>query len=477
MSVFRPKTTKNGVKKTSRRWWIEFTDHQENRRRIGGMRDKSATLELERKLLQLVDLRRVGSPLSAQLVKTIELLPAKDRDKLAKWGLIRMDRVAGFKPLTEHLADWRKSLVARDNTEKHAQHQHVRAGRLLASCAFWTDVSVDAAEAALAELRQQGLGLRVLNYHIGAVKQFCRWMVKSGRAAASPLAHMDGYNADTDRRRERRALTIEEADKLLHVVSQSRKRGGMDGQQRALAYRVMLETGVRVGELRKLTKADFTLHDSPSVCVRASTSKNRKQSELPLRDETAEHLKQLVAQRLPAALVFSMASPNAMSRAFSADLKEVGIDRSDDAGRVVDLHSLRHTFATWLAQSGVHPRLMQQLCRHSTVELTMKVYTHTNNSDERNAVGALPQLGRSPKIQRKTGNKSLGSGLGSRGAIQGQSVPQDDPKSVTRDLIQHLPQTSLESTKSAPEASSEADDSWRWRGDSNPRVTDLQSVA
>lgn len=32
-------------------------------------------------------------------------------------------------------------------------------------------------------------------------------------------------------------------------------------------------------------------------------------------------------------------------------------------------------------------------------------------------------------------------------------------------------------TKSAPEAGSEADDSWRWRGDSNPRMTVLQTVA
>jgi integrase len=42
-------------------------------------------------------------------------------------------------------------------------------------------------------------------------------------------------------------------------------------------------------------------------------------------------------------------------RAFNMDLKYAGIEKKDDRGRTVDLHSLRHTFGTLLARSPGRP--------------------------------------------------------------------------------------------------------------------------
>ena len=64
----------------------------------------------------------------------------------------------------------------------------------------------------------------------------------------------------------------------------------------------------------------------------------------------------------------------------------------DDAGRVADFHALRHTFITSLAAGGVHPKLAQQLARHSTITLTMDRYTHTVLDDLSDALTALPDL-------------------------------------------------------------------------------------
>jgi hypothetical protein len=138
---------------------------------------------------------------------------------------------------------------------------------------------------------------------------------------------------------------------------------------------------------------------------------------------------------------------------------------------------VRHSFATWLAQSGVHPKIMQDLCRHSSVELTLKVYTHTRLEDERVAVAGLPDLSVRPVEARKTGTENLGSSLGSESEMQGSSMPKHKPKPAICAAPPNAPPTLLESTESAPETGSEADESWRWRRDSNPRVTDLQSVA
>ncbi|MFW5690732.1 MAG: tyrosine-type recombinase/integrase, partial [Planctomycetota bacterium] len=52
------------------------------------------------------------------------------------------------------------------------------------------------------------------------------------------------------------------------------------------------------------------------------------------------------------------------------------MEAEDDRGRVVDFHALRHTFISNLARAGVHPRNAQALARHSTIDLTMNVYTH-----------------------------------------------------------------------------------------------------
>ena len=65
---------------------------------------------------------------------------------------------------------------------------------------------------------------------------------------------------------------------------------------------------------------------------------------------------------------------------------------TDDAGRVVGFHSLRHSFISNLARAGVHPKQAQDLARHSDINLTLSRYTHTVLGDRANAVEALPDL-------------------------------------------------------------------------------------
>ena len=61
-------------------------------------------------------------------------------------------------------------------------------------------------------------------------------------------------------------------------------------------------------------------------------------------------------------------------------------------GETVDFHSLRHTFGTMLAKRGVHPKVAQDLMRHSTINLTMNLYTHTILDDRAKATEGLLDL-------------------------------------------------------------------------------------
>lgn len=72
------------------------------------------------------------------------------------------------------------------------------------------------------------------------------------------------------------------------------------------------------------------------------------------------------------------------------DLKNSGIDYKDDGGRFADFHALRHTFISQMARSGVHPSKAKELARHSTITLTMDVYSHVETEELRKALDTLP---------------------------------------------------------------------------------------
>ena len=70
------------------------------------------------------------------------------------------------------------------------------------------------------------------------------------------------------------------------------------------------------------------------------------------------------------------------SRRFKAACKKVGIDES------VHFHTLRHSFASHLAQKGVSLYVIKELLGHSSVSTT-EIYSHLNMESLREAVDKL----------------------------------------------------------------------------------------
>ena len=75
-----------------------------------------------------------------------------------------------------------------------------------------------------------------------------------------------------------------------------------------------------------------------------------------------------------------------------ADLAAAGVPYKDAHDRYADFHALRHTFISNLARAGVHPRNAQALARHSTIDLTMNVYTHIAMEDLVSDIEAMPPV-------------------------------------------------------------------------------------
>jgi Phage integrase family len=68
------------------------------------------------------------------------------------------------------------------------------------------------------------------------------------------------------------------------------------------------------------------------------------------------------------------------------------IDKRDERGRTIDVHALRHSFATLLSKGGVAPRTAQAAMRHSSIDLTMTTYTDPKLLDVHGALDSLPAL-------------------------------------------------------------------------------------
>jgi integrase len=463
MRVFR--TTykdKAGRTREAAKWYVEFRNFDESVRRVPAFTDKKQSEECGRKIEKLVACRANGESPDAAVMRWLESLPSRIRDKLAGIALVSARTLASGKPLATHLDDFKAALLAKGTSERHAQQTVTRARALFDGCGFrfWSEVSAARVQTHLATLLEdtaddEGLSIQTVNFYLQAVKQFSKWMVRDGRASQSPLEHLQGRNVQTDRRHDRRALSVDELRRLLSATQDGPERFGMGGADRALLYRLAVESGFRAKELRSMSRASFNFAaERATVTVRAGFSKRRRQDVLPLRADTADKLQAHLANKLPEAPAFALPRADQMADMMRADLAasraawltEAATDDErakreqtsflayrDAAGHVADFHSLRHTFISNLARSGVHPKLAQSLARHSDINLTMSRYTHTTQGEQSEALDALPDLSpMAPMHERATGtdgrqtaDKNLASCLARKGTPASNSVQRD----------------------------------------------------
>jgi integrase len=386
-------------------WYIAYADENGVRRTIKGCPDKAASEGMARKLESEAELRRRGV-----------IDPRSDAYSTHE-----------AKPLVDHLADFRTALVAAGRTSRHTQMTFSRAAKMveLAGVKRISHLSLSKALNALASLRAEGLGMETCNHYVRAVKAFSRWLWKDGRAREHALAHLSTSNPEADLRRRRRALTPEEATRLVQAAESGPTVMGMTGPDRGMVYRLAMGTGFRASELGSLTRESFRLDsDPPLVVCEAGYTKNGRLAEQPVSDSLAALLRPWVASRASGHPVFDM--PGHTAEMIRVDLATAGIPFETSAGRC-DFHSLRAVYISNLVASGASVKTCQVLARHSTPSLTIGVYAKASLHDIRGAVGALPDLSTTPPEARSmaaTGTES-GSALTAQGQRAGDVSCRD----------------------------------------------------
>jgi integrase len=201
----------------------------------------------------------------------------------------------------EHLTDWRDYLLAKGSSQRHASEGHARLVKLvmLARAKRLSDLTPSTVQKALAILKGEELSLRTIHHYTRLAKNFSRWDWHDGRTREDDLAHLrPPANPETDRRRERRALTTEELLRLVKAAEHGEVRCRLAGPDRAMLYRIALGTGYRSGELQSLTPESFDLDgEYPTITVEAGSSKRRRREVQPIQPALAALLRLWLADK------------------------------------------------------------------------------------------------------------------------------------------------------------------------------------
>jgi integrase len=216
---------------------------------------------------------------------------------------------------------------------------------------------------------------RTINRRVGAVQAFLKHLHRSGALTDYVLHGYPKQKVGGTDRRKRRALAADECEKLLAKAPADRRK----------VYRFALLTGFRFSEIRSLTPASFNL-EARTVTVKANDAKNKnKDQTIPLAAALAPMVKELLAGKRRGDSVFTMPRREEAAKVLRGDCAAAQVDTTH-----VDFHCLRHTFITRLAEALVHPKILQELARHSSIDTTLRYYTHFRQTDERNAIDNLP---------------------------------------------------------------------------------------
>ncbi|NLF31937.1 MAG: site-specific integrase [Planctomycetes bacterium] len=367
----------------------------------------------------------------------------EQRTEHIKAGVLTADQAAALDhqqtPIGRHLDDYLQHLDVKKHKgrrvcQSHRDNVKRYLRRIVDECGMGrlSDMTAEAVEAWMMRQESAGMGARTLNVARSAAVAFAAWCRKTRRLAHNPMRDLPRADESSDRRRRRRALTPREFSLLLDAArrqpaleAMTIRRGKNAGQpkanvresikadlarlgwERALICKTFVMTGLRKKELASITLAQAVLEGGkPHLVLHAKDAKNGKAARIPLTTELAADLREWIADRSertrqtahgmgtslpPEEKLLNV--PTGLVKILNRDLKLAGIAKTDARDRTIDVHSLRHTFCTWMQMAGVAGRKTQAAMRHSSRALTDDVYTDEESLDVAAAVeAAMPSL-------------------------------------------------------------------------------------
>jgi integrase len=244
----------------------------------------------------------------------------------------------------------------------------------------------------------RGLSPRTVQYTHAVLHRALKQAVRWGLVPRNVCEDVDRPRLQ---REEMHPLDREQARRLLKAAEEDRLE---------VLYVLALHTGMRPGELLGLKWDDVDLNAtggslrvnralSDGKLTATKTKRSRRRIDLSAGSVAAlkAHRKRQLEERMQKAglwrdhgLVFPSAVGTPLShrnvvRAFKGLLKRAGLPQS------IRLYDLRHTCATLLLSSNVHPKYVQELLGHASIALTLDTYSHVLKGMDGGIGGAMDE--------------------------------------------------------------------------------------
>jgi len=147
-----------------------------------------------------------------------------------------------------------------------------------------------------------------------------------------------------------------------------------------------LFSGLRIGECVLLTWADI---DFEGELIFVKDTKNKRNRHAHITAEIREMLTERAQEQSKTAPVFPQSSPDQLytivRKYFALAVNDLGLNNGvTDRRQKVVIHTLRHTFASWLVQIGTPLYTVSKLMGHSSIKMTER-YAHLAPDTQRAA--------------------------------------------------------------------------------------------
>jgi site-specific recombinase XerD len=240
-------------------------------------------------------------------------------------------------------------------------------------CSLW-NLTAEDVRAYCRHLRvERGLSPATANRHLQAIRKFCDFARQADLMESNPAADVRPIQVPLT---SRRALDADEIARLLEAAQAGRP--SLVKRDYAI-IQLLLQTGIKVGELTELQLADIELADSKGILTVNGNGGNGHRF-IPLNALARQALQEYLQVRPP--------SPNVKYLFLSQEGSSISVRTVQRLVKVytraadlteVSAHTLRYTFATSMLEETDDVATVANLLGHRSIETTLRYTKQTAN--------------------------------------------------------------------------------------------------
>ncbi|TLS16878.1 MAG: integrase [Betaproteobacteria bacterium] len=218
---------------------------------------------------------------------------------------------------------------------------------------------------------------------IACMKLLFRWAQRENLIESNPFEAL--HERIRLPRRLPRALDSIDTAQLRKNVAQTNHSDGFDLLCHKTAILLLLETGIRVGELASINIADVSISDR---CIRINGKGNRQRLVYLLSPAVHRVLELYLPKRLmidPGSERLFVTATGKLLTAPKVRLALRTLSKQASITTHITPHMLRHTCATRWLEAGLDIRYVQKLLGHHSISTT-EIYTHVSDQGLREAL-------------------------------------------------------------------------------------------